>query len=162
MMVEALGAARTRRIPKQWAPKKYPLLKPKNVALEHRHFVIGNRTSNDPLSIAMFQCTVIAILIFGVSSRNLRKITFKTQKRHVCSHGLMRKTSVRKLKRCPKVGNSNMWKHLCFHAILVVLGHLSFPRFSQAQAFYLYLMKQPGPLQLLLPRPGGKFGWTIY
>lgn len=86
--MEALGAARTPRIPKLWAPKKYPLLKPKNATLEHRHFVIGNRTSNDPLSIAMFQCN---------SHFDIWSILPKPQENHiqnttrqVCSHGLMR------------------------------------------------------------------------
>ena len=136
---------------------------------------------------------VIHILIFGVSSRNLRKITFKTL------HGRFVHTdwwdgSVRKLNRCPKVGNSNKsWKHrkinmependgleddfpfqlgvfsgsmlifrgVCFHAILVVLGwHLSFPSSSQVQAFYLYLMKQRGASAASAPRAWGQI-WVV-
>ena len=107
--------------------KKYPLLKPKNVALEHRHFVIGNRYSNDPLSIAMFQCN---------SHFNIWSILPKPQENHiqnttrqVRSHGLMRwkRPEAEKMPKNLATATSRGNIYVSMLSFWVLGWHLSFP-----------------------------------
>lgn len=133
------------------------------MALEHRHFVIGNRYSNDPLSIAMFQCTVIAILIFGVSSRNLRKIYIQNTKKARLFTRIDEKNKRPEAEKMPKSWQQQHVETSMFPCYPCSFGMTSsFPGFSQVQAFYLYLMKQRGPLQLLPLGPGGNLSGVIF